>query len=150
MPPFRSLAVSSLLWPLAAAVAATPYDGVYKQVANADCGLIGVDGGAIAIENNIFFGVELECRMDRPVDVVNMNATLYTMQCSGEDQSWSERALLMTAAEADGLIMLWDGYAFRYDRCPADTPAEEAIAEDEGEEETGEAEEVEPTPAAAD
>jgi len=96
---------------------ATPYDGTYRQNANADCALVGVDGGALRIEDGIFYGVESECRMTRPVNVVNMNATLYTMECSGEGARWTERAMVMEAAEGDGIIMVWDGYAFRYERC---------------------------------
>ena len=96
---------------------ATPYGGTYRQNANADCALVGVDGGALRIEDGIFYGVESECRMTRPVNVVNMNATLYTMECSGEGARWTERAMVMEAAEGDGIIMVWDGYAFRYERC---------------------------------
>lgn len=99
-------------------VAATPYDGTYRQNANAECALVGVDGGSLKIEDGIFYGVEMECRMTRPVQVVDMNATLYTMACSGEDQVWTERAMLMNDGEIDGgIIMMWDGYAFRYSRC---------------------------------
>jgi hypothetical protein len=75
---------------------------------------------AIEIRDGLFYGVEMECRMTRPVDVVNMDATLYTMHCSGEAASWTERAMLMNSAEDDGIIMVWNGYAFRYDRCPED------------------------------
>ena len=98
--------------------AAAPYDGVYKQTANAECALVGVDGGSLRIADNIFYGVEVECRMTRPVDINNMNATIYTMECSGGDQVWPERAMLMNdAANEDGIYMIWDGYVFRYDRC---------------------------------
>lgn len=98
---------------------ATPYDGTYRQNANAECALVGVEGGSLKIEEGIFYGVEMECRMTRPVSVVNMDATLYTMQCSGGDAIWSERAMVMNDAEAEGgIIMLWNGYAFRYSRCP--------------------------------
>ena len=96
---------------------ATPYDGTYRQTANADCGLIGVDGGAVKIEGGLFYGVEMECQMTRPVNVVNMDATLYTFVCSGDDQYWSERVMLMEAAEEGDLIMIWNGYAFNYGRC---------------------------------
>lgn len=99
-------------------VAASPYDGIYRQNANAECALVGVDGGSLEIREGIFHGVEMSCRMTRPVNVVDMNATLYTMQCSGSGQSWTERAMLMQDAEDDGIIMAWDGYAFRYARCP--------------------------------
>jgi hypothetical protein len=108
--------LASILVP--AIAAGSPYDGVYRQNANAECALVGVDGGALEIREGIFYGVEVQCRMTRPVNVVDMEATLYTMQCSGEDQSWTERAMLMKSAEDDGLIMIWNGYAFRYSRCP--------------------------------
>ena len=102
----------------AQAALAGPYDGVYKQAANAECAMIGVDGGAVRIADGIFYGVEVECRMADPVNVLDMDALLYTMQCSGEDQVFSERAMLMNKAEGNGIIMDWDGYAFVYDRCP--------------------------------
>lgn len=103
------------------ALLAGPFDGIYRQNQNADCGIVGVDGGSLEIREGIFYGVEMECRMTRPVDVIDMDAILYTMQCTGEDDIWSERALLMNRAEGEGIIMLWNGYAFVYDRC---TPAE--------------------------
>lgn len=105
---------------------ASPYDGVYKQTANSECALVGVDGGSLRIADGIFYGVAVECRMTRPVNVVDMEATLYTMQCSGVDQSWTERAMLMKPArdadsdKPDGLIMVWDGFAFVYEGCRAD------------------------------
>ena len=101
-------------------VFAGPFDGTYKQVANAECSLVGVDGGSLKIEDGIFYGVEVECRMTKPVSVNDMDATLYTMQCSGGDQVWTERAMLLNSKEGNGLIMVWNGYAFVYDRCAED------------------------------
>ena len=113
-------ALAILLVP--ALAAATPYDGTYRQSANSDCLLVGVDGGALKIDDGIFYGVEMECRMTRPVTVVSMDATLYTLRCSGNDQIWTERTMVMNDAEVEGgIIMIWDGYAFRYTRC--DEPA---------------------------
>lgn len=109
---------------------AGPFDGTYRQAANADCGLVGVDGGAVKIEDGIFYGVESQCRMTRPVDVIDMNAQLYTMECSGEDTLWTERAMVMEAAEIDGIIMIWDGYAFVYERCKDPAASDEAAAEE--------------------
>ena len=100
---------------------AGPFDGIYRQTATSDCAQVGVDGGSLRIADGIFFGVGSQCLMTRPVDVVNMDATLYTMECSGEDERWTERAMLMHTPERDGVFMVWNGYAFRYDRCPADT-----------------------------
>ena len=96
---------------------ASPFDGTYKQTANADCALVGVEGGSLKIEDDIFYGVEVECRMLNPVEIENMNATLYDMTCTGEGSTWEERAMLMNDAEIDGLYMIWSGYAFRYERC---------------------------------
>lgn len=106
---------------LAVPALATPYDGIYRQNANSDCGLVGVDGGSLRIDDGIFYGVEMECRMTRPVSVVSMDATLYTMACSGNDEIWTERAMLMKDAQVeDGIIMIWNGYAFRYSACEAE------------------------------
>jgi hypothetical protein len=115
----RSPLTSALAFLLVPALAAaTPYDGTYRQSANSECQLVGVDGGALKIDDGIFYGVEMECRMTRPVTVVSMDATLYTMSCSGGDQIWTERAMVMKDAEIEGgIIMIWDGYAFRYTRC---------------------------------
>jgi len=110
---------SSFLFAAPLAAEAGPYDGVYRQRVNAECALVGVDGGSLRIAGGIFYGVEMQCVMSRPVDVLDMDATLYTMQCSGESETWTERAMLMKAAEGNGIIMVWNGYAFRYDRCPA-------------------------------
>lgn len=93
------------------------YDGIYRQAANADCAMVGTHGGAISIKDGVFTGVESSCRMTKPVSVVDMDATLFTFQCTGEGTVWSERAMIMHKAEKDGIIMVWNGYAFVYDRC---------------------------------
>lgn len=119
------MTLTALFALLPALAMAGPFDGVYKQTANAECALVGADGGAIKIEDDIFYGVEVECRMTEPVNVIDMDALLYTMVCSGEDQQWTERAMLLKPAqgdeqeEPDGLIMVWDGYAFIYEGCPS-------------------------------
>lgn len=130
--------ITSRLAPAVAAVAlsagaamATPYDGTYRPSEESDCTRVGVEGGALRIEDGLFEGIKSECRMTRPVDVVDMDATLYTMECSAGDTSWTERALLMQAAGDDGLIMLWNGYAFRYARCSAEAIAGEVPPADE-------------------
>ena len=113
----NKISLGMLLLP--AALSASPYDGVYKQTVNAECALVGVDGGSLKIEGNIFYGVEVECHMINPVEVEDMNATIYEMQCSGDAEAWTERAMMMPDAQGDGLYMIWSGYAFRYDRCEA-------------------------------
>lgn len=107
------------LW--ATQVVAGPFDGVYRQAANADCALVGVDGGAVEIREGVFYGVDANCQMTKPVDVVDMQAVLYHMQCANDDSHWVERAMILNKAERDGIIMVWDGYAFVYDKC-TETP----------------------------
>ena len=111
------LGVAALI-AIPAIAGATPYDGVYRLAANSDCALVGVDGGALEIRDGIFHGVGMQCRMDRPVNVTDMDATLYTFHCTGDDDLWTERAMVMDAAGSDGIIMVWNGYAFRYEACP--------------------------------
>lgn len=109
----------ALIWIASATVAAAAgsFDGVYKQTPQASCSAIGQEDGSLKISGGIFTGVDVECLMTRPVSVVKMDAKLFTMQCVGDDSRWEERAMLMHAADG-GLIMVWNGYAFQYQRCP--------------------------------
>ena len=107
------------------AAAALPWDGTYRTSADADCA---EEGGSLRIGEGVLHGIDSTCRMTDPVDVLDLDATLYVMQCEGEGQAWSERAMLMAAAEGDAIFLAWRGYVFRYDRCPApeETSAEAA------------------------
>jgi len=102
------------------------FDGVYRQVADADCARIGEEGGALKVEDDIFIGVGSQCTMASPVSVRDMNAVLYDMECEAEDAHWVERVLFMKAADS-GLIMVWNGYAFKYDNCSAEDLAAGAV-----------------------
>lgn len=113
----RPLAVLALLAGPATAQD-LPWDGTYRLSEGADCERVGEEGGALRIEGGVLTGVESVCRMTDPVDVLDLDATLYVLECRGEGQTWSERAMLMEAAEGDGIFILWRGYAFRYERCP--------------------------------
>lgn len=111
--------LTPLLLGLAAPAAALPWDGTYLLSEEGDCAQVGEEGGALRIEEGVLTGVDSSCRMTDPVDVLDLDATLYVMECEGEGQSWTERAMLMRPAEDDGIFLLWRGYAFRYARCPA-------------------------------
>ena len=63
MKDFSAALLRGLFILVPAALSAGPFDGTYKQTANAECSLVGVDGGSLRIEENIFYGVEVECRM---------------------------------------------------------------------------------------
>ncbi|RVT87331.1 hypothetical protein DXV76_04410 [Rhodobacteraceae bacterium CCMM004] len=104
---------------LAAPAAAGPFDGLWRPSPTADCTRVGGDGGALKIEGDSFTGAESTCDLTLPVNVRDMNAVLYDMRCTGEGDEWTQRVLLMTAADG-GLIMLLNGFAFKYDACGAD------------------------------
>ena len=124
--------VGAILVPAAASAQGLPWDGTYRVGPDGDCSRVGEDGGSLRIGGGRLVGAGANCTMTLPVDVLDMDATLYTMECEtapsrddgggpGSDlpQSWTARALFMNAAEGDALILVWDGYAFRHERCPA-------------------------------
>ena len=100
------------------AALALPWDGTSRLSEDADCDKVGQEGGALRIEEGVLHGIDSTCRMTDPVDVLDLDATLYVMECEGEGQTWTERAMLMKAAGGDAIFLAWRGYVFRYDRCP--------------------------------
>ncbi|SHI60750.1 hypothetical protein SAMN04488012_10256 [Palleronia salina] len=107
------------------------YDGLWRANPTAECAFTDTPASALKIEDNVLFGVESRCEMTTPVNVRDMEAILYDMACSSEEQvevdgetqtqtrTWSDRAMFMTAADG-GLFLIWNGYAFKYERCPSD------------------------------
>lgn len=128
----RILFLAALMATPAAALA-LPWDGTYRLSEDADCDRVGEAGGALRIAEGVLTGVDSTCRMTEPVDVLDLDATLYVLDCEGEGQTWTERAMLMKAAEGDAIFILWRGYAFRYDRCEAEAgePASEEGGSDD-------------------
>ncbi len=109
---------------LALACAATPalaleVEGRYRASPEAQCDAGDGSEGFLRIEGGVFYGLSGECKMLNPVNVRGMNAQLFDMECEGANPNfqWTERALFMEGAEG-GLILAWNGYAFRYERCP--------------------------------
>ncbi|TNC71834.1 hypothetical protein [Rubellimicrobium roseum] len=121
------LAFALLLAPSLAV--ALPWDGTYRLSSESDCA---AGAGLLRIEDNVLHGLESTCRMTEPVDVLDLGATLYVMACEGEGQEWTERAMLMRAAEGDAIFLMWRGYAFRYESCaaPEEAAPEEAAPAD--------------------
>ena len=109
------------------AALALPWDGAYRLAEDAGCD---EEGGSLRIEEGVLQGVDSICRMTDPVDVLDLDATLYVMECEGEGQTWTERAMLMKAAEGDAIFLAWRGYVFRYDRCPGPEGASAEPADD--------------------
>ncbi len=78
---------------------AGPYDGVFRPnydfAKSWDCEAIGTQGGALAVNGRVFHGIGHNCALTDPVEVRDMNATLYDAECSGEGQDYRERLMLM-------------------------------------------------------
>ena len=108
--------LASALALLALPAAAQDFDGLYRQGIGADCAVVG-DGGALEVRDGVLFGAESRCEMQNPEPLQGLGAVLYDMECTGEGTEWEAPAIFMEAANG-GLILVWKGYAFAYDRCP--------------------------------
>ncbi|MFN3991313.1 MAG: hypothetical protein ACK4IU_00210 [Tabrizicola flagellatus] len=113
----RGIGAVFLLAVSAGAVAAGPFDGVYRPdgADSWDCRTVGSDGGALMIRDGQFHGVESLCRLTNPVEVRGMSAVLYDAECDGEGESYSYRMMLMRVPE--GLAMVQDGHVSLLERC---------------------------------
>lgn len=94
----------------ATSVAAGPFDGLYRPdgADTWDCTSVGSDGGALAVQDGVYYGVESACQLTNPVAVNGMSAVLYDAECSGEGESYAKRLMLMRVPE--GLAVIQDGY----------------------------------------
>ena len=93
-------------------VAAGPFDGLYRPdqpwAEGWDCTSVGSDGGALAVRDGAFYGVENTCELTNPVEVNGMSAVLYDANCSGEGETYAKRMMLMRLPE--GLAVVEDGF----------------------------------------
>ena len=98
--------------------AQTPYDGLYYPAERSgwDCASVGMEGGAIAIRNARFEGVENSCTLVNPVNLRGIRATLYDAGCTAEGTVTHERIMLMRAAEG-GIWVIRDGWVVRLAPC---------------------------------
>ncbi len=86
---FKALVVLLMLVGPASAV-----DGVYRRTTSDTCPVLG-DDRYFELKHPFLHLHETTCEMTMPVNVTDMNATLYTLQCHGEGETWSKRALVM-------------------------------------------------------
>lgn len=99
------------------------FDGDWATGDPMACDLSGNDAVnfALRIRGDAFFGLETQCRMTNPVTVRDLGAVLYDMDCAGEGESWSYRALFMI--DRDGqLVRILDGSAVIHPRCEVAAP----------------------------
>jgi len=117
----RFAAVAAIvLLPLAATAQDGMFEGDWAAGDPMACDVSGNDSInlALRIRGDVFRGLETECRMTNPVTVRDLGAMLYDMDCTGEGDRWSYRALLMI--DRDGqLVLISDGSALIYPRCQA-------------------------------
>lgn len=113
-----SCAVACVLAPAALAQELS-FEGLWRANPTTDCAYTGGEGTALKVEDGVLYGVGNQCTMTSPVDVRDMQAVLYDMDCEGEDDDFVERAMFMEAADG-GLYLIWDGIAFKYDACGED------------------------------
>ena len=104
--------LSALMACLAAPALAGPFDGLYRPdqpwAEGWDCRTVGSDGGALAVQGDVFHGVENMCRLTNPVAVNGMSGVLYDAECAGEGETYSKRMMLMRVPE--GLAVIEDGF----------------------------------------
>ncbi|RYI32871.1 MAG: hypothetical protein EON48_04000 [Acetobacteraceae bacterium] len=103
---------------IATSVAAGPFDGLYRPdgLDGWDCKSVGQDQGALAVRDDMFYGVENLCHLTNPTQVNGMAAILYDAECNGEGMSDSYRMMLMRVPE--GLAVIQDGYVNLLRDCP--------------------------------
>lgn len=117
----RHVLFLGLLWALAwpFAVGAGPFDGLYRPnydwALAWDCTTVGVDGGALAVENDTLTAVDNSCTLSDPVEVRDMEAVLYDAECSGDGGASAGRIMLM--AHDFGLYVIRDGFVLDWIRC---------------------------------
>ncbi|KAF0115112.1 MAG: hypothetical protein FD150_1173 [Rhodobacteraceae bacterium] len=94
----------------ATSVFAGPFDRLYRPDGAGmwDCTSVGSDGGALAVKDNVFYGVENACTLTNPTQVNGMSAVLNDAECNGEGMPYTKRMMLMRVPE--GLAVIQDGY----------------------------------------
>jgi hypothetical protein len=116
--PYRILAIA--LACAATTANAQSIDGLYQPAGTSwSCSAdqIGVDGGALAIRNGAFDGVENSCTLTGPVPVES--GTRFTAVCSAEGSTYSESMTITPTA--DGVKIDRNGLTDYWSRCDGQT-----------------------------
>lgn len=104
----------------AIATQAAAFDGLYRPdqpwADGWDCTSVGMDGGALAVRDGRFYGVENTCELTNPTAIRGMDGLLYDAVCSGEGETDTYRMLLMRVD--GGLAVIRDGFVNMLKDCP--------------------------------
>ena len=111
----------ALVLPISAHAQEHSFDGLWRADPATACVHTGDDDTALKVEDDTLYGASTACSMSNPVDVTDMQAVLYDMTCEADDDTFDGRAMFMKAADG-GLLLIWDGYAFKYDACEEGDP----------------------------
>ena len=106
----------ALTFTLSAATVSGPYDGLYRY-RNQSCNpnMLGMDGGPVKIQENVFIGVEMGCELTNPTNIRGMNATLYDGKCGGEGEEWEGRYMVMKSHH--GIYWIHNEFITEFLRC---------------------------------
>lgn len=98
---------------------ALAFDGLYRPdqpwAENWDCQTVGMDGGALAVRDGKFYGVENTCELTNPTAIRGMDGNLYDAACTGEGMTETFRMMLMQVE--GGLAVIRDGSVNMLRRC---------------------------------
>ena len=101
------------------ATPATAFNGLYRPdepwAEGWDCQTVGMDGGALAVKDGMFFGVENTCELTNPTAIRGMDGIIYDAVCSGEGMTETFRMMLMQVE--GGLAVIRDGSVNTLKRC---------------------------------
>lgn len=113
----RLLATVTLIaFVISNAASAQVIDGIYQPTGSAwSCSpdQIGVDGGALAIRNGVFDGVENRCVLTNPTTIAD--GIRFTAVCSAEGSTYSE--LMTITPTSIGVSIERDGHTSSWSRC---------------------------------
>lgn len=95
------------------------FDGLYRPdqpwAEGWDCQTVGMDGGALAVRDGKYYGVENTCELTNPTAIRGMDGILYDAVCSGEGMTETFRMMLMQVD--GGLAVIRNGSVSTLKRC---------------------------------
>ncbi len=107
---------------LGSAVAEGRFDGMYRPAGDTyspqqcDIEWINSDGGPLVIKGGKLHGVESVCEMTNPVNVRDMDAVLFDMECWAEGSPFNYRAMLLRRGDTN-LHVITDRWVWEWTAC---------------------------------
>lgn len=92
--------------------------GKYRASPGWNCRDVGADGGAVAVLQGSFIGVETNCALTQPRPVGEHGAVITLAKCSGEGDMWEEEMILRRDPFGT-LALLREGGVTTFEACPA-------------------------------